>query len=122
MQKEVQPMPQAKYDKGRTFVRSLIKKKNPVNPYALGQDKLLRELELNPKAIAGLMEASGGNIFNLVGQDPINLLALERVGEGTLAKLIALFAMCHHYDQWASGNHKPVTTMEKREHFPVNAK
>jgi hypothetical protein len=96
------------YDRGKRFYWEVTRRHDPTDPYTLPQKRLLQVLGFTPQASLSLLERGAGDVFNLVGQQLQDLEAAPGVGPAQCAKLVALFALIHQYEQWqAAGTDQP---------------
>ncbi|MCA9840249.1 MAG: hypothetical protein KC422_25285 [Trueperaceae bacterium] len=90
---------QPDYNTGRRFFHEVTRQYDPLDPYTVGQKKLLQILGFSAQASVNVLEFAKGDIYNLIGKDFDAVLALDGMGEAHAAKLIALFAMIHEYEK-----------------------
>jgi len=72
-------------------VRLMTRKRDPVAPAALSMEELLYVLLGNREAARSIAQETGGDLRRLAGMDVQDLMVLPGVGDGTAAKVAALF-------------------------------
>jgi DNA repair protein RadC len=88
------------YHRGERFFEHVIRAYDPLDPYELSENELLQIIGLSPKASLNLLERANGSLFNLSEIDIAELVDIDGVGKASAAKVIALFALVHHYERW----------------------
>jgi hypothetical protein len=78
-------------DRPRRLYRSLTRKLDPTDPNSLSDQAWLGVLIQDVRAARSLMAYAKGDIRNLAGLEMNDLAGFPRVGEGTAAKIAALF-------------------------------
>jgi DNA repair protein RadC len=76
---------------GRRVVRLMNRKRDPVLPSSLPTEDLLYVLLGNREAAQSIVAETGGDLRRLAGMELDDLTVLPGIGEGTAAKLAALF-------------------------------
>lgn len=69
----------------------MTRKRDPVTPSALSMEDLLYVLLGNREAARSIVAETGGDLRKFVGMELQDLTVLPGVGEGTAAKVAALF-------------------------------
>jgi DNA repair protein RadC len=76
---------------GRRVVRLMTRKRDPVLPSSLTMEDLLYVLLGNREAARSIVAETGGDLRRLAGMELDDLTVLPGIGEGTAAKIAALF-------------------------------
>ena len=88
----------------------MTRKTSPLDLSTLDQRALLVALGFSEKTARALLGRAGGDVFNLSGQDALELKTLPGMGPMNLLRLVSLFALLHHYERWVeSGLDNPAT-------------
>jgi DNA repair protein RadC len=72
-------------------VRLMTRKRDPVLPSSLPMEDLLYVLLGNREAARSIVAETGGDLRRLAGMEVDDLTVLPGIGEGTAAKIAALF-------------------------------
>lgn len=87
----------------RRLHREWSRKRDPKSPFETEQHELLVSLGISPKAAREIIAYLDGDLFNLWGRDPDDLMAIDGVGEVTVARLVAVLVLAAQFSERVVG-------------------